>query len=129
MWPSTGGRCSEPHSCMWYQKIVWLPHLSASSVVPHAHCRPPSSGADPLRPIRRPASPDRIPNVPADKRGATGADITAGLRGSRWPQSCVWKQGELPSLRSDQEPLEAAVFLKETAEGLTRLDCINICHV
>lgn len=40
----------------------------------------------------------------------------------------MWKQEEPSSLESNEEPLEAAFFLEEMAEGLTRLDCINICH-
>lgn len=74
------------------------------------------------------ASPDHPPSVPADKRCATRVDVIVGLCGSRWPGDSAWKQEEPLSLESNKEPLEAAFFLEEMAEGLTRLDCINICH-
>lgn len=73
-----------------------------------------------LAPSRsHPTSADHPPGVPADKRCVTRVDIIGGLCGGRWPGGCVWKQEEPSSLESNEEPLEAAFFLEEMAEGLT----------
>lgn len=72
--------------------------------------------------------PDHPPSVPADKCCATRVDVIVGLCGGRWPGDSARQREEPPSLESNEEPLEAAFFLEDMAEGLTRLDCINICH-
>lgn len=84
--------------------------------------RPPRSRPQsPRRPPARLTCPfPPAPAVPANKRRATWLDIIAGLCGSRWPGDCVWKQEELSSLESNEEPLEAAFLPRGDGRGLNK---------